>query len=223
MIYSKNNPQKAGLIIGMIFILLPYLAGCRSGMNNSFSTSTRTIANHTITNAIVPMSSLSKTPSSIVTPLPTTTHPITIASTNTLLPTVNVTYSIIKQWFVNLIFDKSVDDNQKSFLDLDTMQIGENPQSDLRFDVGGGTTEFFSLSFLNGAKAKSMGATNISLTDCKQQIVTINNVDILEIYTGNHVCVQSNLDRIFLLRIEGGGYSSNGLIVTLRLFITTDM
>jgi len=118
--------------------------------------------------------------------------------------------------------DYNNEHNPRSFIDLDTIEIGESPQSDIHFFVGGGNTVIWGLILLNGARSKSMGAENIDLATCRTELNSFDEDVRFQLRTGNHICVFSNRNRFFLLRIEDGFYSASNAIYTLRLFIKTD-
>jgi hypothetical protein len=102
------------------------------------------------------------------------------------------------------------------------MEIDESSQSDIQFEVGGGTKEYYGLYPLNGARAKSMGAGNINLSNCRDVSESLEIFVILQIYKGNHFCVISNKDRLFLFRDEGVTRSTDSIVITIHLFIKTN-
>ena len=109
---------------------------------------------------------------------------------------------IIYESNIELSYDWRKGDDPKSFIDLDSMEIGESKESDLLFNVGGGTDLFVTLYPLNGALALSMGTEEISLSYCRDISDSFEKYSIPDVFVGNHICVLSNKSHIFLLRIE---------------------
>jgi hypothetical protein len=214
-IFSSNNALKKGIATILIIVLIQNITGCNPGKNSptyTISPTVSTTVSHTPTITLTASTTAS----------PTTLLTITPTASATVSPTITYTTSYVTQWYVDLIYDLTTEENPKSFLDLDTMEIVEGPQSDIKFDVGVGNMVIFALFIINGARSKSMGAGNIDLATCRKQINLFDEDTRFEIYKGNHICVLSNRGRMFLLRDENVTYSSDWNIITLRFFIKAD-
>jgi hypothetical protein len=215
-IFSCNNLMKGRLIIILTIVLLQSTTSCNPG-KGSLSTIISPTTSPTISYTITPTTIQSFTPL----PSPTISPTFPSIPSPTKSSALTLIHSNITQWYIKLIYDISAADNPKSFLDLDAMEIVESPQSDLQYVVGGGSMVVEGLLPLNGARAKSIGDGNVNLVDCKGSEPFVE-WDIPEIFTGNHICVISNENRLFLLRIEEGfNYPVNG-IFSLLLFIKMD-
>jgi hypothetical protein len=163
----------------------------------------------------------SSTPTTTMIPYysPTIVPSKTPTNSPTMYPTINTKTFRLNEWYVDLIFNLAAKDNPKSYIDLDKMEIGDTPQSDLNYDVSG---IYASLFPMNGALAISMGATNIKLEKCIEVSNTVTKYIIPEVYSGNHICILSNKNQMFLLTIDGISLPKHTSLYILRLLIKAE-
>jgi len=141
----------------------------------------------------------------------TSTSSLTITSSFTPASTSTPDYSrtITKQ--VKLIYYTGWDgstfthndprNDMTAFIDLDTMELANTTKSDLDFNVSIGSMLWYWLNAINGAQEWSKGKIDISLKDCYNEKLPNDNYES-DTYVGNHVCVVSNMNRLFLVYIE---------------------
>ena len=161
----------------------------------------------TFTATIIPYYSQTKTP---------TITPVTY-------PTINTQTFKMNKWSIDLFYDISAKDNPKSYIDLDTMEIGESLQSDLQYEVSGGSSLFHSLYPMNAALAKSMGSSDINLENCINDINSLDKYLIPELYSGNHICILSNKGKMFVIVIGVIYFPENTSISKLPILVETEI
>jgi hypothetical protein len=99
-------------------------------------------------------------------------------------------------------------------IDLDTMELGISPATDLQMDVSKGSVGvFIELIPQNGAKGISMGAGSVSPADCQSSGDQLDTHSILDWSAGNQICFLTNRQRFVLLRIMETEYPSYTLTV----------
>jgi hypothetical protein len=201
-VFSHIKVKKTGIIVLLEIILLQTTPGCNPGR-------------------------VSPTPLSTPTTSPMTTATITLTnsptrfstSTSTLSPTTTPDYSHTIEKRVILSFDIFAVDNNKSFLDLDKMGIGDTPQCDLQFSISKGTMIVGIMQPLNGALSKSMGRGNIKLDECRGDTGSYTEYHKADTFKGSHICFISNEDRYYLLYLENIVQQTH--IFTLYLLVTS--
>jgi hypothetical protein len=193
-----------------MIIILQNATGCNSGAISFTSEQPHLLGNTslpTFTATMIPYYS------------PTITPSITPTTSPTMYPTINTRISKKTEWYIDLTFDWWSPDNPKSFIDLDTMELGESTQSDLHYKVSAGSDLFPSLWPLNGALAISMGSSNIKLEDCIGISNLLSKYIIPEVFIGNHICMLSNKGRMFLIKLGNLTVTNNNSLYKLSLLI----
>jgi hypothetical protein len=201
--------KKIIIALIMIFILRNAI-GCNSG-TISFTSESSTLL---IDTSLPPF-----TTTMILYYSPTITPSITPTTSPTMYPTINTRTNRMTEWYVYLTFNWWSTDNPKSFIDLDTMELSESPQSDLRYKVSGGSDLFPSLTPLNGALARSMGSSNINLEECIEVSNLLTKYIISEVFYGNHICMLSNKGRMFLIKLDSLTVTNQNSLYKLALLI----
>jgi len=191
--FSFNWRRRIKSFIFLSIILLQATTGCNPEKISTTPTSILTIYFKT-ENTMSPTISQTKSPT--ISP----TRFLTI--TNVSSPTATIDYSHTIERHVYLTYTIDAEDNPKSYLDLDTMEIGNTPQSDLQFSVSRGEITIGITDPLNGARSKGMGKGNIKLTDCLVDLNLYSEHSSADTYKGSHICFISNKNQFFLLWID---------------------
>ena len=191
---------RTGFAVFLAAIFLQCTTGCNPG-----STSLSPIPPYTISQTTAVMTTHTISPTKFPTDTPT------------LSPTSTPDYSRTIDNTVTLRYDIGVEENSKSFLDLDTMETGDTPQSDLHFAVTRGSMEWVLLGAINGAQKKERGYIKITLEDCFKE-PDLDTPAEPDAFIGNHLCIVSNKNRLFLIFIEDIivklNYASIDLLIT---------
>ena len=215
---GKNNRRTIGLIGRIALVGLPTVLGCSlmtvnpSPTSTQFSTQTSSpFPTDTIQSTLLSSPPLTATNSpSKDTPIPAATT-VASGSSSTAQP---------GEGNFELLFDYNAADNPKASIDLDTMVIREDVLSDLQLVVSGGSQLFNMLRPVNGARGKSMGKDSVSLAECNNSVDSFGDFYIPELFSGNHLCVLSNLGRMVLLTVVETKGPNNG-VTTIRLNYST--
>jgi hypothetical protein len=189
-ILTLNIVLKTGFAVFLVAILMQGTTGCNPGKSPASQVPSYT-ASHT------------KTATISLTYSPTRNHPSTSTVSNTSTP--DFTHTIVSRvtlrFDFNNNYDFSAEDKLRTYLDLDSMESGDTPQSDLHFYATFGSSEWIWLEAINGATTRSRGPNKITLQDCYKEPDLATPVKS-DVYVGNYLCAVSNKNRIFVIFIE---------------------
>jgi hypothetical protein len=194
--------MKKTIIIGIVLVILQ--TACKTEKKIYPTFTLQSIYTNTFSTTPTPTSTLSLIYTKILTNTPIFTRTFTHS------PTITIDYSRTVTNRIKLIYyfdrygpygDDIPENLEWSYLDLDTLTLGKTPQSDLHYSTSLGSMFWYWLNAINDAKEWTKGNIDIGLKDCYNKSIPNEDYES-RTYEGNHMCVVSNRNRLFLVYID---------------------
>jgi hypothetical protein len=203
-----------------LFITAFIFSGCASNLHIDTQITILEIDTQTYkpteTNSKTPTSTFTSTITSSFTPTSTSTITLTPDYSRTITKQVRLIY--YTGWDGSTFTHSDPRNDKTAYIDVDTMELGNTPKSDLYFNVSIGSMLWYWLNAINGAQEWSKGKIDVRLKDCYNDSLPNDELES-DTYVGNHVCVISNNNRLFLVYIEHINFQYE--YATIYLKVTT--